>query len=103
MCLYIDAEEHELRDLGEPVNYKAALLDLESVDLPPNGKTVGSKWFFKKKPDIDGAVHTNKACLVEKDYTQTLRINYEETFSPVADIRTIRILIAIAAFYDYEI
>nr|GEW33638.1 hypothetical protein [Tanacetum cinerariifolium] len=27
MCLYIDAEEHELGDLGEPANYKAALLD----------------------------------------------------------------------------
>nr|GFA19762.1 hypothetical protein [Tanacetum cinerariifolium] len=30
MCLYIDAEEHELGDLGEPANYKAALLDSES-------------------------------------------------------------------------
>nr|GEX65721.1 putative retrotransposon protein [Tanacetum cinerariifolium] len=30
MCLYIDAEEHELGDLGEPTNYKAALLDPES-------------------------------------------------------------------------
>nr|GEV32147.1 putative retrotransposon protein [Tanacetum cinerariifolium] len=30
MCLYIDAEEHELGDLSEPANYKAALLDLES-------------------------------------------------------------------------
>ncbi|GKA96532.1 retrotransposon protein, putative, ty1-copia subclass [Tanacetum coccineum] len=30
MCLYIVAEEHELGDLGEPANYKAALLDLES-------------------------------------------------------------------------
>ncbi|GJU96659.1 hypothetical protein Tco_1321415 [Tanacetum coccineum] len=30
MCLYIDAEEHELGDLDEPANYKAALLDLES-------------------------------------------------------------------------
>nr|GFC86244.1 hypothetical protein [Tanacetum cinerariifolium] len=29
MCLYIDAEEHELGDLGELANYKAALLDLE--------------------------------------------------------------------------
>nr|GFA83818.1 retrotransposon protein, putative, Ty1-copia subclass [Tanacetum cinerariifolium] len=65
MCLYIDAKEHELGDLGEPVNYKAALLDLESekwlnamnvemqsmkdnevwvlVELPLNGKTVGSE------------------------------------------------------------
>ncbi|GKB40039.1 retrotransposon protein, putative, ty1-copia subclass, partial [Tanacetum coccineum] len=71
MCLYIDAEEHELGDLGEPANYKAALLDPEFdkwlnamnvemqsmkdnevwvlVELPPNGKTVGSKCLFKKK------------------------------------------------------
>nr|GEX50983.1 hypothetical protein [Tanacetum cinerariifolium] len=30
MCLYVDAEEHELGDLGEPANYKAALLDPKS-------------------------------------------------------------------------
>nr|GEY90563.1 retrotransposon protein, putative, Ty1-copia subclass [Tanacetum cinerariifolium] len=30
MCLYIDVKEHELGDLGEPANYKAALLDPES-------------------------------------------------------------------------
>ncbi|GJX59657.1 retrotransposon protein, putative, ty1-copia subclass [Tanacetum coccineum] len=125
MCLYIDAEEHELGDLGEPTTYKAALLDSESdkwldamnvemqsmkdnevwdlVNLPPNGKTVGSKCLLKKKTNMDGAVHTYKACLVAKGYTQTPAIDYEETFSPVADIRAIRILIAIAAFYDYEI
>ncbi|GKC30919.1 retrotransposon protein, putative, ty1-copia subclass [Tanacetum coccineum] len=77
MCLYIDAEEHELGDLGETANYKATLLDLESdkwidamnvemqsmkynevwelVDIPPNNKTVGSKWLFKKKTNMDGA------------------------------------------------
>ncbi|GKE38513.1 retrotransposon protein, putative, ty1-copia subclass, partial [Tanacetum coccineum] len=125
MCLYTNAEEHELGDLGEPANYKAALLDHESdkwlnamnvemqsmkdnevwdlVDLPPNDKTVGSKWLFKKKTDMDGAVHTYKARLVAKGYTQTPGIDYEETFFPVADIRAIRILIAIAAFYDYDI
>nr|GEV79126.1 hypothetical protein [Tanacetum cinerariifolium] len=41
--------------------------------------------------------------LVAKGYTQTSGIDYEETFSPVADIRAIRILIAIDAYYDYEI
>nr|GFA13749.1 hypothetical protein [Tanacetum cinerariifolium] len=119
MCLYIDVEEHELGDLGEPANYKTALLDPESekwlnamnvemqsmkdnevwvlVELPPNGKTVGSKWLFKKKTDMDGNVHIYKARLVEKGYTQTSVIDYEETFSPVADIRAIWILIAIAA------
>ncbi|GJS78893.1 retrotransposon protein, putative, ty1-copia subclass [Tanacetum coccineum] len=52
---------------------------------------------------MDGAVHTYKAHLVVKDSTQTPRIDYEETFSHVAYIRAIRILIAIIAFYDYEI
>nr|GEX47974.1 putative retrotransposon Ty1-copia subclass protein [Tanacetum cinerariifolium] len=65
--------------------------------------TVGSKWLFKKKTDMDGAVHTYKARLVSKGYTQTPGIDYEETFSPVANIRAIMILITIAAFYDYEI
>nr|GFA39726.1 hypothetical protein [Tanacetum cinerariifolium] len=73
------------------------------VELPPNGKTVGSKWLFKKKTDMDGNVYIYKARLVAKGYTQTPGIDYEETFSPVADIRAIRILIAIAAYYDYEI
>ncbi|GJW19479.1 helitron helicase-like domain-containing protein [Tanacetum coccineum] len=73
------------------------------VDLPPNCKTVGSKWIFKKKTYMDGIVHTYKAHLVAKGYTQLYEVDYEETFSPVTDIRAIRILISIAAFYDYEI
>nr|GEZ46522.1 hypothetical protein [Tanacetum cinerariifolium] len=73
------------------------------VELPPNGKIVGSKWLFKKKTDMDKNLHIYKARLVAKGCTQTSRIDYEETFSLVADIRDIRILIAIAAYYDYEI
>ncbi|GJZ26430.1 retrotransposon protein, putative, ty1-copia subclass, partial [Tanacetum coccineum] len=125
LCLKIEVEEHSLGDLNEPTNYKAALLDPESdkwldamnaeiqsmkdnqvwrlVDPSPNCKTVGSKWLFKKKTDMDGNVHTYKSCLVAKSFTQTYEVDYEETFSPVADIRAIRIILAIAAFYDYEI
>ncbi|GJU22779.1 retrotransposon protein, putative, ty1-copia subclass [Tanacetum coccineum] len=73
------------------------------VDLPPSCKTVGSKWIFKKKTDMNGIVHTYKARLVAKGYTQLYEVDYKETFSPVADIRAIRILISIAAYYDYEI
>nr|GEZ08864.1 retrovirus-related Pol polyprotein from transposon TNT 1-94 [Tanacetum cinerariifolium] len=73
------------------------------VELPPNARTVGSKWLFKKKTDIDGAVYIFIARLVAKGFTQTYGVDYEETFSSVADIRAIRILIAIAAYYDYEI
>ncbi|GJZ01129.1 retrotransposon protein, putative, ty1-copia subclass, partial [Tanacetum coccineum] len=88
------SEEHELGIPVNPATTKAALLDLESkkwlaamnvemqsmkdndvwelVELPPNAKTIGHKWLFKKKTDME-------------------------------DIRAIRILIAIVAFYDYEI
>ncbi|GJS24946.1 retrotransposon protein, putative, ty1-copia subclass [Tanacetum coccineum] len=125
LCLNIEVEEHSLGDLNEPTNYKAAMLDLEYdkwldamnaemqsmkdnqvwrlVDLPPNCKTIRSKWLFKKKTDMDGIVHTYKSRLVAKGYTQTYRVDYEETLSLVADIRVIRILIAITMFYDYEI
>ncbi|GJU46176.1 putative RNA-directed DNA polymerase [Tanacetum coccineum] len=64
---------------------------------------VGCKWIFKKKTDMDGKVHTYKARLVAKGYTQTHGIDYEETFSPVAKIKSIRIMLAIAGFHDYEI
>nr|GEX84563.1 putative retrotransposon Ty1-copia subclass protein [Tanacetum cinerariifolium] len=55
------------------------------------------------KTGMDGKVHIYKARLVAKGCTETYDVDYEETFSPVADIRAIRILIAIAAYYDYEI
>ncbi|GJZ75715.1 retrotransposon protein, putative, ty1-copia subclass [Tanacetum coccineum] len=125
LYLNVELEEYSLGDLNEPANYKATLLDpkfgkwlgdmnadMQSmkdnqvwrlVDLPSNGKTVRSKWLFRKKTDLDGNVHTYKAHFVAKGYTQTYGVDYEETFSPVADIRAIRILVAIAAFYDYEI
>ncbi|GKA05644.1 retrotransposon protein, putative, ty1-copia subclass [Tanacetum coccineum] len=122
---YVDVEEYELGYLNESPIYKVALSDPESdkwlkamnmemqsmkdnqvwvlVELPPNGRTVRSKWLFKKKTDMDGNLHTFKARLVAKGYTQTYSVDYMETFSPVADIRAIRILLAITAFYDYEI
>ncbi|GKC61427.1 retrotransposon protein, putative, ty1-copia subclass, partial [Tanacetum coccineum] len=73
------------------------------IELPPNSRIVRSKWLFKKKTDMDCNIHTFKARLVEKGYTQTYGVDYRETFSLFVDIRAIRILLAIASFYDYEI
>ncbi|PKI41977.1 hypothetical protein CRG98_037595 [Punica granatum] len=66
-------------------------------------KPIGCKWVFKKKTDMDGNVITFKGRLVAKGFRQVHGVDYDETFSPVAMFKSIRILLAIAAYYDYEI
>ena len=52
---------------------------------------------------MDGNVHIYKARLVAKGFQQIQDVDYEETFSPVVMLKSVRILLAIAAYYDYEI
>ena len=52
---------------------------------------------------MDGNPQTYKARLVAKGFRQTHGIDYDETFSLVAMVKSIRNLVAIAAYYDYEI
>ena len=52
---------------------------------------------------IDGNITIYKARLVAKGFQQVQGVDYDETFSPVAMLKSPRIMLAIAAFYDYEI
>ena len=75
----------------------------ELVDQPDVVKPIGCKWIYKRKRDQTGKVQIFKARLVAKGYTQREGVDYEETFSPVVMLKSIRILLSIAKFYDYEI
>ena len=44
-----------------------------------------------------------KLDLLQKGFRQVQGIDYDETFSPAAMLKSFRIMLAIAAFYDYEI
>jgi hypothetical protein len=73
------------------------------VDPIVGVRLVECKWIFKKKIDMDGNVHIHKARLVVKGFKQIQGVDYDETFFPIATLKSIRILLAIATFYDYEI
>ena len=72
------------------------------VDLPKEKKTVGCQWVFSLKCNADGSVERYKARLVAKGFTQTYRIDYQETFAPVAKINSIRVLISLAVHSDWN-
>ena len=61
------------------------------------------KWIFKKKMDVDGDITVYEARLVAKSFSQVQGVDYDEIFSSVAMLKSVRIMLAIAAYYDYEI
>jgi hypothetical protein len=68
----------------------------ELVALPKDKKAIGCKWVYKVKHNEDGSVNKFKARLVAKGYAQTYGINYEETYSPVAKMKTVTVIIIMA-------
>ncbi|WVZ51889.1 hypothetical protein U9M48_002989 [Paspalum notatum var. saurae] len=73
------------------------------VEPPPNCRPIGTKWVFKNKQGEDGMVVRNKARLVAQGFCQKERIDYEETFAPVARLEAIRILLAFAASKSFKL
>jgi hypothetical protein len=75
----------------------------ELVPRPKNKNVIGTKWVFRNKLNEDGQVTRHKARLVCKGYAQIEGINFEETFSPVARMEAIRLLLAYACSKNVKV
>ena len=58
---------------------------------------------FIIKHKADGTINRYKARLVTKGYTQTFELDYQETFAPVTKMNTIRVLLSLAANFDWPL
>jgi hypothetical protein len=73
------------------------------VDFLAGRKSVGRKWLFKKKFNVEGKVEKYKARVVEKCYSQVEGIDFGDSFSPVAKLTSIRFILSIDVSFDLEV
>lgn len=104
-----------------PVNYRQACLsedwsnamkeEFESliknqtwslVPMPPGRKAITTKWVYTIKYNGDGTVARHKARFVARGFSQIENIDYQEIFAPVAKMESIRMVLALAAKYTWE-
>ena len=75
----------------------------ELVPRPKGVNMIGTKWIFKNKSNEQGTVIRNKSRLVAQGCTQVEGIDFDETFTPVARLESIRILLAIASHLNFKL
>ena len=64
---------------------------------------MGLEWVYKVKKDAHGVVLKHKARRVAKGYVQRHRVDYDEVFTPVARLESIRLLLAVAADSGWDV
>ena len=70
------------------------------VDFPNDRQAIENKWIFKRKTDVDSSVTIYKARIVAKGFRQVQGVDYDESFSHISMLKSVWIMLAIAAFYE---
>ena len=75
----------------------------EIVPRPEGKSVVTSKWLYKIKHGADGSIEKYKARFVVKGFSQKERVDYDETFAPMARYTSIKSIIAIASGMGWKL
>jgi len=109
----VEINDDKLFILDEPTNYMKAISNIDSekwleamkskmdytytnyvwtlVDSLEEIKPIRCEWVFKKKTSMNGNIQTYKARLIYKGYIQRQGVDFNETFSIVAMLKSISI------------
>jgi len=88
-----EIEDHEVRDHWEII---------DRMDLPKGAKTSLSVWAFKLKGFPDGQVMKHKARLNAHGGMQRWGVDYWETYAPVVNWISVRLMMAITIIHKLE-
>jgi hypothetical protein len=73
------------------------------VEPPRDVNAIGTKWVFKNKQGEDGEIVRNKTHLVAQGFSQVEGLDFGETFTPVAHLEAIMILLAFVAYKGFKL
>lgn len=73
----------------------------EQVEKPENAEILNTKWVYSFKPLEENIEDKFKARLVVRGFAQNETFNYNEIYSPVAKMATIRTLLAVGNQYKF--
>ena len=88
--------QEEMQSLHENNTY-------ELVKLPKGRRALKNKWVYRIKIEGSKSKSRYKAQLVVKGFGQEEGIDFEEIFSPVVKMSSIRVFLGLAAVQDLEI
>jgi len=88
-----EIEDHEVRDHWEII---------KRIDLPKGAKTILSVWAFKLKRFPDGQIMKHKARLNAHGGMQRWGVDYWETYAPVVNWISVRLMMAITIIHKLE-
>ena len=88
--LWVEAERKEI----ESIQKKKVL---QPAQLPRGKKLLRTKWVYRVKYGAGGELKSYKARLVACGYAQIFGVDFDETYSPVIRLTSLRLLFAISA------